>query len=107
MTMGGLFPWMGCLAFLVVMPFSYMPWEKYAVPLFMLGSLPLAWRLSSTRTTSHVTGRSKDHPRRQSDVAPAGQGLPPASGARGRGVACAAEWIGLASPLQAVTSGNT
>jgi hypothetical protein len=40
MTMAGLFPWIGCLLFLVVMPFSYMPWEKYALPLFMLASLP-------------------------------------------------------------------
>jgi hypothetical protein len=49
MTMADVFPWAGALMFLVVMPFSYMPWEKYALPLFMLASLPLAER-SLTRT---------------------------------------------------------
>jgi hypothetical protein len=50
MTMTGVFPWIGCLMFLVVMPFSYMPWEKYALPLFMLASLPLADQFSDVRT---------------------------------------------------------
>jgi hypothetical protein len=40
MTMADVFPWVGGLLFLVVMPFSYMSWEKYALPLFMLASLP-------------------------------------------------------------------
>jgi hypothetical protein len=38
-TFSSAFPWFGCLMFLVVMPFSYMPWEKYALPLVMLGSI--------------------------------------------------------------------
>ena len=42
MTMADVLPWVGGLMFLVVMPFSYMPWEKYALPLFMLASLPLS-----------------------------------------------------------------
>ncbi len=37
-----LFAWLGIGAFLVVMPFSYMPWEKYALPLLMLQSVVLA-----------------------------------------------------------------
>ena len=113
MTLADVFPWTGCLAFLVVMPFSYMPWEKYALPLFMLGSLPIAWRISTISTTSHwtdspqLTGRSTDRPLHHSDTAHVRQGVPSASGAMGRDVACAAEWIGLAPPLPAVTSGNT
>lgn len=45
MAPASLFPWTAGLAFLAVMPFSYMPWEKYAVPLFMTSSLILLeWR---------------------------------------------------------------
>ncbi len=29
------------ISFLAVMPFSYMPWEKYALPLFMIGAVAL------------------------------------------------------------------
>lgn len=36
------FLWAGVASFLVVMPFSYMPWEKYALPLLMLSSLIFA-----------------------------------------------------------------
>ncbi len=36
------FLWAGVGSFLVVMPFSYMPWEKYALPLLMLSSLIFA-----------------------------------------------------------------
>jgi hypothetical protein len=34
--------WMGTVAFLLVMPFSYLPWEKYALPLFMTQGAALA-----------------------------------------------------------------
>lgn len=36
------FLWAAIVSFLLVMPFSYMPWEKYALPLLMLSSLVLA-----------------------------------------------------------------
>lgn len=41
------FPLAATMSFLVVMPFSYMPWEKYALPLFMAaGPLLLTGRSS-------------------------------------------------------------
>ncbi len=40
-----LFVWVAIAAFLAVMPFSYMPWEKYALPLLMLQSLALGMLL--------------------------------------------------------------
>jgi hypothetical protein len=36
------FLWFSLAAFLVVMPFSYMPWEKYALPMLMIAILILA-----------------------------------------------------------------
>jgi hypothetical protein len=39
------FLWASVVSFLVMMPLSYMPWEKYALPLFMLSSLILAKEL--------------------------------------------------------------
>ena len=33
------------VAFLVVMPVSYMPWDKYALPLFMAAGVILALTL--------------------------------------------------------------
>lgn len=44
LTVADAFPWYGCAMFLLLMPFSYMPWEKYALPLLMLGSLAIAAR---------------------------------------------------------------
>jgi hypothetical protein len=44
-----LFAWAGTLAFLVLMPFSYMPWEKYALPLFMLEGVVLAAVISAAK----------------------------------------------------------
>jgi hypothetical protein len=35
LDVGAWIPWTMFVAFLVVMPFSYMPWEKYAVPMFI------------------------------------------------------------------------
>lgn len=40
-----LFVWVAIAAFLALMPFSYMPWEKYALPLLMLQSLALGMLL--------------------------------------------------------------
>lgn len=37
-----LFVWLGIAAFLLIMPLSYMPWEKYALPLLLLQSAALA-----------------------------------------------------------------
>lgn len=34
-------PWSGIVSFLAVMPFSYLPWEKYPVPLLVLVVLAL------------------------------------------------------------------
>ena len=34
-----LFVWLAIAAFLIVMPFSYVPWDKYALPLLMLQSV--------------------------------------------------------------------
>jgi len=42
------FPWMAAAAFLLVMPFSYLPWEKYALPLLMLVTVMVA-RVESRR----------------------------------------------------------
>lgn len=39
--MASIFPWSGILCFLLVMPFSYMPWEKYALPLLLFMVLAL------------------------------------------------------------------
>ena len=39
------FHWATTVAFLVVMPFSYMPWDKYALPLFMAAGVILALTL--------------------------------------------------------------
>jgi hypothetical protein len=36
-----LMPWSLVIAFLIVMPFSYMPWEKYGVPLFIAAAAML------------------------------------------------------------------
>jgi hypothetical protein len=44
-----LFMWMGFSAFLVVMPFSYMPWEKYALPQFMLQGAALGMFLDGRK----------------------------------------------------------
>ena len=38
LSLSDLFFWMATLSFLLVMPFSYLPWEKYALPLFMVMS---------------------------------------------------------------------
>lgn len=43
------FIWMAIAAFLIVMPFSYMPWEKYALPLFMLQGAAFAIFLDRSR----------------------------------------------------------
>ncbi len=66
------FLWCGIVAFLIVMPFSYMPWEKYALPLFMLqaaafarfldrwdgmGERPGTDRASGTATSGNVAGQ--------------------------------------------------
>lgn len=40
-------PWDGDAAFLIVMPFSYMPWEQYALLLFMLQGAALAMVMDS------------------------------------------------------------
>jgi hypothetical protein len=48
-----LFVWLGTAAFLAVMPFSYMPWEKYALPLLMLQSVALA--VAIDRDTSRAS----------------------------------------------------
>ncbi|MCC7126771.1 MAG: hypothetical protein IT178_18110 [Acidobacteria bacterium] len=42
LTAAAVFPWLAALSFLLVMPFSYMPWEKYGLPLLML----IAWSTS-------------------------------------------------------------
>jgi hypothetical protein len=43
--LGDLFPAAASASFLLVMPFSYMPWEKYALPLFIIASVAIAaWR---------------------------------------------------------------
>jgi hypothetical protein len=41
-SMVDLFLWASVVSFLLMMPLSYMPWEKYALPLLMLSSLILA-----------------------------------------------------------------
>jgi lipoprotein signal peptidase len=51
------FLWVGVAAFLVVMPFSYMPWEKYALPLLMLQGAALA--LVIDRTISLQNGGAR------------------------------------------------
>ena len=45
-----IFVWLAIAAFLAVMPFSYMPWEKYALPLLMLQSVTLAQLIGRRRS---------------------------------------------------------
>ncbi|MCC7181747.1 MAG: hypothetical protein IT177_25430 [Acidobacteria bacterium] len=49
--------WAGAAAFLIVMPFSYMPWEKYALPLFMLQGAALAMVMDRGGRRSTSTDR--------------------------------------------------
>jgi hypothetical protein len=36
--LGPLFPWVALVCFLLLMPFSFQPWEKYALPELMIGA---------------------------------------------------------------------
>jgi hypothetical protein len=48
LDMATLFPWFGIAGFLLLMPFAYMPWEKYALPLFILSTLGLCAPANAT-----------------------------------------------------------
>jgi hypothetical protein len=41
---GEVFPWLALASFLLVMPWSYMPWEKYALPELVCAAVILATR---------------------------------------------------------------
>ncbi len=40
-SIGGVFPWLALVSFLLVMPWSYMPWEKYALPELLFATVIL------------------------------------------------------------------
>lgn len=51
-TAADLLPWTGIVGFLAIMPFSYLPWEKYALPLLVLIVAALIRRPTSDRYSS-------------------------------------------------------
>jgi hypothetical protein len=57
-----LFPWVGVACFLVVMPFSFQPWEKYALSELLLCAVLFA-RFDNTRRDSSRRAPVKPAPR--------------------------------------------
>jgi hypothetical protein len=55
-TIGAWFPWLALGSFLLIMPFSFQPWEKYALPQLMICGFLFAASRSSVRAHVHPPG---------------------------------------------------